>query len=391
MSLSGLSRAKSEVIEDLMIDADTVVIRLQPDLRSGLVMFGHARAPAGKVYPLAEAPGIPVTARLSAAIEGRKSSDGTDVPKSASGDVLILEKAALYKGELLCGRVAARMHDGMDGKVQAMRMLARPGGTKVTEHGAFQFVTLIDPATSRKIATPEAFLEFAREVAGRRWPGGKPGFLLRNASKPFARMSEEELRENALVFPDEKEHVDAFARRMTQTNDLLANGAVEAIPAFTLPLSRDHMWREGVDLTKPRQTSHYGTVTSKYATSKKYRGFAPSLVIVGMDDEWAFRAKTGRKAQICFALQPLGPAVDPRNIHSPVRGKPEKISKTLSLYQSDAEVTEAMEARERRRPKPVAAIQAPRPATAADSPRPGVLGNLPRRPIPPVRPAPTPR
>ena len=389
MSLSGLSRAKNEVVADLLHESGVAVIRLQDGLASALVMFGNHMVPAGRTLPIAEAPGIPAAASIGSAIGGRKAADGSDVPRSAAGDVLILERAAIHEGTLHCGRVLGRMHDGMEGKVQVMRILARPSGIKVTEHGAFQFVTLLDPGGARKVSTPEDFLRLAQEGAARRWPGGTSGFLLRNASKPFASMNDVELRENALVFPEDREPTVLFAKRMTETNGLLENGAVEAMPAFSLPLSRDHMYREGVDLSKPRSSSRPGNVSSLYAVNSKYRGFAPSLVIVGMDDEWAFRAKTGKKAPVCFALQPLGAPMEPRAIHSPVRGKADRISKTLSLYKDDAEATAAMEARAARKPRPAPAQAAPRPAT--QPPKPGVLGNLPRRPLPPVRPVPTPR
>lgn len=392
MSLSALKKPSLESLRDALADAKPVVARLQPDEKSVLVMFGHAGAPANSVLPILEMPGTTGGSAISTVLQGRKQA-GTEreIPKSSPGDVLIFDAATAFRGELLCSHVVARMHDGMEGEVQAMRMLARPSRAKVGENGAYQFVTLLDPAKARKVTSKDEFLAFAKEIAGQRWPGGKPGFLVRNANKAFMKMTEGELRENAEIFPDDRESMEAFARRIVDVNGLLAQGPMEFVPAFLLPLSKEHMWREGIDVTKPREMAQVGKITERYAISSKFRGFAPSFVLVGKDDEWAFKAKTGRKVATCFALQPLDAPIEPRNIHSPVRGKAEKVSKTLSLYQSAEQWASAAAQRDARRPAPAEPVPAATPPRPAPAGRSGVLSSLPRRPPPPpVKPLPSP-
>lgn len=395
MSLSSFKRSNPEQMRDALADAGPVVARLLPDGESVQIMFGHASAPPGRTARLLEMPGSSGAHAISTVLKGRPGREGgeREIPKSSPGDVLIFDAATIYGDGLLCSHAVARMHDGLEGEVQAMRLLARPGRTKVGENGAYQFVTLLDPGSARKVEDKEGFLAFAKEIASRRWPGGKPGFMIRNANKPFMKMSEEELRENVELFPDDRESMEAFTRRIVDVNELLSKGPMELIPAFGLPLSREHMWREGIDVTKPREMAQIGSITSRYAVNRKFRGFAPSFVVVGMEDEWAFRAKTGKKVATCLALQPLEAAIEPRNIHSPVRGRQEKVCKALSLYQSPEQWKEASANREARRPKAVAPVVAPpRPAgNPTSSGKPGILSSLPRRPPPPpVKPLPSP-
>jgi len=372
VGLKGISATEGATGPDALSGAGLAVVRVEPDGVSGLVMFGGPHAPAGKVYRLVDS-GIDRGIPLDAILAGRpQRGDEKHVPRTAPGDVIVFSLARAHGHDLSCGAVVARMHDGMAGPVQALHVLARPGPLSVTKLGAIQSVRLADPAAAKVVGTAKDMETFAAAMSARPWPGGQLGFILRDASMPFAKMGEERARVAHEVAPDDKESMAAFLRRLVVDNEILKDGPVEAIPTWRMPLSVAHMFREGIDLKVPQREPRVGAVGRHYKLdgSRQSLGYQPSFVVLADDDEWAFGARSGRKVRTCMALQPLGTgsAINKAAMASAVRdrdrlGKERRPHRCTSLFADAAAVERAALGRAERRGDPPAAPEA-KPAAA---------------------------
>ncbi len=381
MALRDIASKPAEDVRQLVDAANSAVVRVEPDGATGFVVLSNGNARQGSRLRLVDGRSGKRPALADVLAGNRADASGKEVPRTGPGDVILFESAYQRGEELLCGPVAARMHDGMRGPVQAMRVLARPTALAVTNKGAIQSVKLADPASAERISDLEGFLDFARRMAARPFPGGSLGFILRNAHKPLARMTEEEERVSHDLSPDDRESLEAFVRRLAVTNEVLKGGAIEAIPTWRMPLAGAHMFRERVDLKTPVRDPRVGAVSRHYSTggSRAVLGYQPSFVILADDDEWTFGARSGRRVRTCLGLEPLrsGSPLTKSTMPSAVRdkdrqGKDRKPLPALYLFQGQEAVVAAAEARAVRRGEDPSTAMAPPPArTPARNPAPG--------------------
>ena len=392
MDISEIGHLDRPRPRELLEDAPPAVVRVWGDGTGTLMMGGLGGKPGARL----RLRGVKTRAlSLDDALAGLPAAgDRRPVPPTGPGDVVVLEAARVYQGELLCGGVAARMHDDLRGEVQAFYALARPTRLTVSRFGATQFVKLIDPTLARVADGPAAVAEAAHALVAASWTGGRAGFLVRNAHKRPGRMSPGELGACREFDLQDGEDAARFARRLVEVERILeagegeyalAGGAVELIPSAVLPVGREQMFREGGNLAEPA-SPRVGNHGRHYVTRGRL-GFVPSFVIVGDEPEFKFKAPTGAYERRCVALEPRSGVtpVGHSGVATPVRplgttAKPVPVIAPAVLFKG-SEVAEAAAGRAARRgpdPAPGPAREAVRSRPGAPAPRIGRPGPAPR-------------
>lgn len=289
---------------------------------------------------------------------GRPERDGVRaIHRSRPGDILVFDRGLVDGQNLLVGKLATRMHDGLTGPVQAARVYARPGRSSVSKRGAIQFTTLADPGRAIVTADEEQFRAFAAKSFAA-WPGGRHGFILRDATNTIEILADED----KVVEP-----VDDFVTRLIKDNEIFGAGAIEVIPIWSIQMGRDQVVRD-VDPKVPTEKPVTGSFGTLYSASGR-RGFLPSIAVLTDEDEWAFGGKTGRQIRVIAGMHPLRTDLKilPDTMPTSARNKGAPASPMGLLYKSDAEIAAAQAARAPKADISPAASSAP--ATSRPAPR----------------------
>jgi hypothetical protein len=407
MDISEIAHLDRPSARELLDGAPPAVVRVMGD-GTGVLLMGGAGARPGNRYRLVDRASRGL--RLGEALSGRPASaDGRAVPPTGPGDVVMLEAARGTSEGLLCGAVAARMHDQLRGEAQAVYALARPTRLSVSRFGATQFVKLLDPSRAHRAATRDEVAAAAAELVSAAWLGGRAGFLVRNAHRPPGRMAANELAASQEFDAEPGETAEAFARRLVEVERILergegeyalAGGAVELIPTSVMPVGREQMFREGGNLSEPA-AARVGNHGRQYVVRGRL-GFVPSFVIVGDEPEFKFKAPTGAYERRCVGLEPRAgvAAVGHAGIATAVRpigapGKPYPVIAPAVLFKGNEAAEMAAARSARRGPDPDPVPQAARPGSRAPFPRtgsaPAPRATVAARPLARMAPDPAPR
>lgn len=286
-----------------------------------------------------ETPGL----SLREIVQGTRRGD-RDVPASGPGAVLVFDAGVMKDGVLTVGRLATRVHDGHQDALQVGYLLAKPSRISVSKKaGPFQSATLVDPSAAKRVASRTEFLAFADEHLGKEWPGGRFGLVMRTKDVCVDVQRDEDDRS--------AETVQEFAVRMVDGQRVLSDGPIELIPYWVLPMGQDQMAREtNLHEETPAKVGRFGSHYGKVQTF-----FQPSLVLLSNDDQWAFRAKTGRRQRTVVGMHPLR-----TDFKLSFKDLPSQwiTGQTLVppkwLYRGEADIAKALAERQARAPKQVA-------------------------------------
>ena len=372
MSLANLQRSSSRNGVEQFGDAGPVAATLDTD---GLctVVLGNAFAKRGqRLKPiLSRASGT----TIEAIRDGAPASEGKKaVARTGPGDLVVF-RAAYVEGDTLVGdRIVSRIHDGMKGRVQIAYALARPTRTSVSKRGISQRMNIIDPSSAAKVSKREEMLALVREVYARAWPGGDPIFMFRDG----ARTEDVEIENDG----KKRETPEEFVARMVDVNKLLSKGPIEIIPKWTLPMGREQVMREGLD-PKIDAKGVDGKFTSLWPANARERGYVPTLLILGDEEEWAFGQGTGKTQRTVLGAHPMNttrPAF-PNDVATAVRRTKDAVPFGVNLLvKSDSDLDAAAKAREFRNPKPSVTPSRPaaedQPAARGPAPFPGMLRRM---------------
>lgn len=228
------------------------------------------------------------------------------------GDIVCFDKAYINKGNAAVGIVTARTHDKMRGNVQAITCMAKVSRASVSERGATQFISIINPAEAM-IAEHMDHVKRAFEIVSeKKWPGGEPGFIIRQNGGAGITWTLKKGEKFQALLED------------LEYNEVFADGAkIELIPAWSLPAGRDQVSLD-VDVRKNTEAV-FGPVSTLYQTDarKGLTGYVASLAIIGEEEEFAFGGPTGKVIRTVSGIQPCfrKPAVDAMRVPSRVPGR----------------------------------------------------------------------
>lgn len=266
---------------------------------------------------------------LKAAIEGTER-----VAKLVKGDVIAFDAAYVEDGIARVGAVAARTDDLLMGNVQVLTAMARPSLSKVSKKGASQSLTIVD-GKAASIARDYDSIETAfKKVTAREWPGGSPGFVMRNREGIVGEFFEEGDSDIKYLIEELK-----AGEYLEKPNDL-----IELIPAWKLPMGRGQVVRDvnpKVETPKPVA----GQFTQKFI-SKGKRGFIACLVVVADEEEWEFGGKTGKINRTASSVVPVfkRPPVDPNDLPTSILPMGGVVNTVLTLY-NDEQLAKMVKAR----------------------------------------------
>lgn len=209
------------------------------------------------------------------------------------GDIIGFERGYVENNKVMVGAVAARVHDKLLGEVQVMTAMTRPTKAVVNKKGALQSGIIADGAKAMVVNSVEGLRAAFDRIKSERWPGGNPGFIIR----------------------DNDGHTDTFFQTSEKTIDHLiedlihadvapaADYLLELIPAWSLPMGKEQVVK---DVNPKNETGKavVGKFSSQYLTGNEL-GFLPSLVIVSMEEEWAFGGKTGKIIPVISSMAPV--------------------------------------------------------------------------------------
>jgi hypothetical protein len=242
---------------------------------------------------------------LSAAITGSER-----VAPLRAGDIVCFDKAYVNKGRAAVGIVTARTHDKMRGHVQAITCMAKVSRASVSERGATQFVSIINPAEAMVAEHMDHVKKAFEIVSSKPLPGGEPGFIIRqNGGGGITWTLKKGEKFQALL--EDLEH-----------NEVFADGAkIELIPAWSLPSGRDQV---SLDVDPRKETGPvFGPVSTLFQTDarKGLTGYVACLAIIGEEEEFAFGGPTGKVIRAVSGLQPCfrRQPVDAMRVPSKVR------------------------------------------------------------------------
>ncbi len=342
------------------------------------VLYAAGRIPAGKAMRLRPAPDWrgPPPADLLAGIA--KDKGGKPLPRTAPGEPIVFTAGYADGDDLVVQGLAGRVHDAVVGKAQVAYALASPSRTSSSDRGLTQFVTVADPSASRRVSTAEQLADLARAMAARAWPGGMPGFLFRDGSSTTLEEYPDRLARG-------HERPEAFVARLDRSG-LFRDGTVEALPIWSIPMGRDQVMRERLSPTERTAGPRAGAFTSLYKLdASNRRSFAPTVLLLGDEEEWAFGGKTGANRRVVLAAQPLGlgDGHGRASMPSAVRAPKGVTPWGFKVAEPDESRLEAAaSARAARAPGPAT------PTATASAPRMGIFGRPVPRAAAPATPAP---
>jgi len=209
------------------------------------------------------------------------------------GDIIGFERGYVENNKVMVGAVAARVHDKLLGEVQVMTAMTRPTKAVVNKKGALQSGIIADGAKAMVVNSVEGLRAAFDRIRSERWPGGNPGFIIRDndgQTDTFFQTSEKTI--DHLI--EDLIHADVAPA---------ADYLLELIPAWSLPMGKEQIVK---DVNPKNETGKavVGKFSSQYMTGNEL-GFLPSLVIVSMEEEWAFGGKTGKIIPVISSMAPV--------------------------------------------------------------------------------------
>jgi len=282
----------SELNQERLEGGQPLVVRLtsisEDGSAIGELLVDALRTPAGTKVSIASAPCVRLRMSLDACIRGNDQT-----PASRVGDVIAFASAYAKDGIAYVGEVSAREHEGHEGPVQILTAMARASRSKVSKRGPLQTLTVTDGDAAKVARSVDEVVKLLSETASRAWPGGDAGLIMRDEEGRSA--------EYFLGFDRDEDFLADELKR----NKTFENGRLELIPAWRIPMGREQILRE-ID---PRKETDWrsGPVTRmfEFGTSRINQGFLPCMLILGDEEEWAFKAKTGRTHRVVLGLQPI--------------------------------------------------------------------------------------
>lgn len=262
------------------------------------------------------------------------------MPALRKGDIVAFDRVFIANGDAMTAQITARTHDGMKGRVQFVKCMARASTTSVNKkRGAMQQLTIVDGNQAFRVENDEDVRLVHKRVCEMDWTAGAGGFVVRT---PNGRAYEYHVtKDNPLqAFLD-----DIGARRHFDNG-----GWLELIPARRFPVGREQVSRD-VDI-RTETTKAIGNVGRWYMGDRfRFPGFKPSAVILCDEDEWAFGGKTGKIHRVAAGIQPLNRAkpVEPADIPSRIEPQLGTVMPISGLY-SEATMDRMAEDRASRRP-----------------------------------------
>jgi hypothetical protein len=293
--LSGNDASSIEISREFLEGGVPLVVKLErADVSGdGLTMIGELvidayKAPAGKRIMIRQAPGIRGRDGLEEILNGSEKAAA-----SAPGDIVCFAASFLKNGIAYVGKATARTHDGIVGKHQVVTAMARASQSRVTKRGPVHSLTVTD-GTAAKIATSVDEVVAMLDAAEKRtWPGGDAGLIMRN-------------REGATIeWFNGFDRDAAYLAEELRAQETMVGQKLEVIPAWRIPMSRDQVMRE-IDPTK-ESSPISGPVTKQFEhkDNRWKQGFLPCVIVLSDEDEWAFKAKTGKKQRVVSGVQPI--------------------------------------------------------------------------------------
>lgn len=293
MNLKELAKASAsgEMAERLRA-GEPIVIRLSrivsDDEIEGVLLVNALRTRAGTKVGIRQAPGYRGRDGFSSILKGAGR-----VPPSRIGDVIAFASAYAEGGVAYVGGATAREHDGLEGRVQVMTAMARASRSKVTKRGAVQYLTITDGNGAVVARSIDDVIEKLRNTGSREWPGGSAGVILRDGQG------------NAIEFFLGFDRDEAYLAEELEAHGTLGSGAIEVIPAWRIPMSRQQILRE-IDPRSGQTNGHSGPVTRMFENASiKGQGFVPCLIVACDEDQWAFNSRTGKRHRVVAGLQPV--------------------------------------------------------------------------------------
>lgn len=244
---------------------------------------------AGQKIALKQADGLTTERNaLKTAISGNEW-----VSKLIKGDVIGFECGYVENNKVMVGAISARVNDKLIGEVQVMTAMTRPTKAVVNKKGALQSGIITDGAKAMVVNSVEGLRAAFDRIKSERWPGGNPGFIIRDNdgnTDTFFQTSEKTI--DHLI--EDLIHADVAPS---------ADYLLELIPAWSLPMGKEQIVK---DVNPKNETGKavVGKFSSQYMTGNEL-GFLPSLVIVSMEEEWAFGGKTGKIIPVISSMAPV--------------------------------------------------------------------------------------
>lgn len=226
----------------------------------------------------------------------RTAISGNDwIAPLVKGDVVGFEKSYVdaANNRVMVGAIGVRVHDKLNGKVQVMSAMTRPSKAVVNKKGALQTGLITDGAKAVVVNSVDLLRKAFEQIENERWPGGNPGFLLRDGDG------------NAQLFIRTPElSFDQFVEDLEHNGSApAADYLLEVIPAWSLPMGSQQVSKD----VNPKQETGKGVIgkfTDQYFMDKSI-GMLPSLVVVAEEEEWSFGAKTGKIIPVISSMMPL--------------------------------------------------------------------------------------
>jgi len=350
MRLSELSKKEFSQTHsrDLLKGGEPLVVRFERIVSDveveGTLIVDALQTRAGTKVGIRQAPGIEGRDSLSQVVRG---SDR--VFASRPGDILSFVAAYVENGLAMVGKATAREHDGLVGRAQVMTAMARASMSRSTKKGAAQHLTITDGDKAIVASSIDEVVAHLRAAAAREWPGGNAGLIMRDRER------------NTIEFFLSKDYDESYLAEELEAHGTLANGKLELVPAWNVPMGRDQLLRE-IDPRKGETKSHSGPVTQlfEHESLRGKQGFVPCVIVACDEDEWAFGARTGRRHRVITGVQPIMGRVPvlASGVPSAVRGK--ERSNTILTLHDNAAMDRLAAQRASRRPEP-----APEERTAA--------------------------
>lgn len=215
------------------------------------------------------------------------------IAKIVKNDLIGFDRGYVENNMVMVGAVAARVHDKMFGQVQVFTAMTRPSKAVVNKKGALQSGIITDGKSAVAVNSPEGLKTAFAKVKSEKWPGGNPGFIIRDRDGHIA---------------DFFETKDMSVENLIE--DLQHNGVapsadniLELIPAWHLPMSKEQISKD----VNPRVETGKGVIgefSRQYMAGSEI-GYLPSLVVVALEEEWAFGGKTGKIVPVITSMAPV--------------------------------------------------------------------------------------
>lgn len=330
--LSGSDIGSPDITKELLNGGPPLVVKVERAETSedGLTLVAELvidayKAPAGKRIMIRQAPGVYGRDSLEEVVKGTEK-----VSKSTAGDIVCFSSSFLKNGIAYVGKATARTHDGIDGKHQVVTAMARCSQSRVTKRGPSHSLTITDGNAAKIVSSVEEVIGMLEAAEKRAWPGGDAGLIMRN-------------KDGATVeWFTGFDRDAAYLAEELHAQETMVGQRLEIIPAWRVPMSRDQVMREINPTKESGPISGPVTKQFEHKNTRFRQGFLPCLIVLCDEDEWAFKAKTGKKQRVVSGVQPILGRVPllSSNLPSHVRKYGGHSNGILEVF-SDAEITQA--------------------------------------------------